>query len=294
MTRVTLAIPASFLILALAVPSSSQTSPDTAETASFSDSVHSNPSFSNSTHSNPSMQTAAQQSALANAPALRTPSEEELAALYMVKKQYYEAATIYKHLSDENPKNATYLNRLGIALHQQTALNLALKYYQKSLKVDPKYADAQNNIGTIWYERKRYGKAIRAYQKAISLRADAPSFYMNLGYAYFAQKDYERSIASFREALRLDPTAFEAAGSRGGTLIQDRSVTTDRGEFYFLLAKSFAMSGNAERCALYLRKAKDEGYKNIEQIKKDPSFASVVTNPEVLSILEVPAEIAQP
>ena len=287
MTRVTLAIPASFLILALAVPSSSQTSPDSAETASFPDSMHSNP-----THSD-LVQTAAQQANVAN-PVPRTPSEEELAALCMIRKQYYEAATIYKRLSDENPKNATYLNRLGIALHQQTALNQALKYYQKSLKVDPKYADAQNNIGTIWYERKRYGKAIRAYQKAIALRADAPSFHMNLGYAYFAQKDYERSIASFREALRLDPTAFESAGSRGGTLIQDRSVTTDRGEFYFLLAKSFALSGNAERCALYLRKAKDEGYKNIEQIKKDPSFASVLTSPAVLSILEVPAEIAQP
>jgi tetratricopeptide (TPR) repeat protein len=240
------------------------------------------------------MQTAAQQPAVASAPAPRTPSEEEMAALCMIRKQYYEAATIYKHLSDENPKNATYLNRLGIALHQQTALNQALKYYQKSLKVDPKYADAQNNIGTIWYERKHYGKAIRAYQKAIALRAAAPSFYMNLGYAYFAQRDYERSIASFREALRLDPTAFESAGSRGGTLIQDRSVTTDRAEFYFLLAKSFALSGNAERCALYLRKAKDEGYKYMEHIKKDPSFASVVTDPAVLSVLEVPTEIAQP
>ena len=279
MSKLTLAIPASFLILTLAaVPSISQTSLDSAETAIF---PH-------------SMQTASQMPASSNAAVPRTPSEEELAALCMIRKQYYEAATIYKRLSDENPRNATYFNRLGIALHQQTALTQALKYYQKSLKIDPKYADAQNNIGTIWYERKRYGKAIRAYEKAISMRPASSSFYINLGYAYFAQKDYQRSIAAFRAALRIDPAAFESAGSRGGTLIQDRSVSNDRAEFYFLLAKSFAMSGNAERCALYLRKAKDEGYKYMEQVKKDPSFASVVASPEVLSILEVPVETAEP
>jgi tetratricopeptide (TPR) repeat protein len=278
MTRLSLAIPASVLILALAVPSSSQTSPDTAETAAFPK----------------PMQTAAQVSTAANPPGPRPLSDEEMAALCMVRKEYYEAAVIYKRLSEQNPRNAVYLNRLGIALHQQTALSQALKYYQKSMKADPKYADAQNNIGTIWYERKRFGKAIRAYQKAIALRADAPSFYMNLGYAYFGEKEYERSIASFREALALDPTAFETAGARGGTLIQDRSVMTDRGQFYFLLAKSFAMSGNAERCALYLRKAKDEGYKYMEAIKGDPSFASVVASPAIQSILEVQPETAQP
>lgn len=278
MIRLSLAIPASILIAAVAFPSSSQTNPDTAETAAFPG----------------SMQSGAHASSMPNAPGPRTLSEDELASLCMVRKQYYEAATIYKRLSDQNPQNALYLNRLGIALHQQTALTQALKYYQKSVKVDPKYADAQNNIGTIWYERKRYGKAIRAYEKAIALRSDAPSFYMNLGYAYFAEKNYERSIASFRQALALDPTAFEKNGSRGGTLIQDRSVLEDRGQFYFLLAKSFAISGNAERCALYLRKAKDEGYKYMEAIRKDPSFANVVANPEIQSILETQTAVAQP
>jgi tetratricopeptide (TPR) repeat protein len=275
MTRLFLAIPASVLILALAVASRSQTIPDTAETASFPE----------------PMQTPAQVSTAPSPPAL---GDEEIASLCMVRKEYYQAAAIYKRLSDQNPRNAVYLNRLGIALHQQTALSQALKYYQKSVKVDPNYADAQNNIGTIWYERKHFGKAIRAYQKAIALRADAPSFYMNMGYAYFGEKEYERSIAAFRQALALDPAAFETAGARGGTLIQDRSVMADRGQFYFLLAKSFAMSGNAQRCALYLRKAKEEGYKYLEAISRDPSFSSVVASPAVQSILQAQPETAQP
>src|ERR1700737_3170813 len=104
MIRLSLAIPASILIVAVAFPSSSQTNPEPAETAAF-------PS---------SMQSGAQMST-ANAPGPRTLSEDELASLCMVRKQYYEAATIYKRLSDQNPKNALYLNRLAIALPKKPA-----------------------------------------------------------------------------------------------------------------------------------------------------------------------------
>jgi tetratricopeptide (TPR) repeat protein len=209
---------------------------------------------------------------------------EQLADLYMVRKDFREAAETYKRLTDENPRNPVYLNKLGIALHQQTALNLALKYYERATKVDPRYADAQNNIGTIWYQRKKFGKAIKSYQKAIAIRNDMPVLYSNLAYAYFGDKKYEQSIASFHQALTLDPQFFEHNSSRTGSILQDRSVT-DRGRFYFMLAKSFAQSGNLERCIVYLRKAKDEGFKEIGAAKTDPDFAKILNNPAVQEIL---------
>jgi len=170
------------------------------------------------------------------------------------------------------------------ALHQQTALSLAIKCYERAVKVDPTYADAENNIGTVWYQRKRYGKAIRAYQKAIRLRQDMPVLYSNLAYAYFADKKYEESLASFRQALALDPQFFEQHGSRVGSILQDRSVG-DRGRFYFLLAKSFAEAGNLERCIIYLRKAKDEGFTALAAAKSDPVFAAYLKLPEVQDAL---------
>src|SRR5260370_42662489 len=146
-------------------------------------------------------------------PADRKLTPEELGDLYMARKQYREASEEYKRLAEENPKNAVYLNKLGIALHQQSALGLALKYYQRAVKVDPQYADAENNIGTIWYQRKRYGKAIRAYQKAIKLRDDMPVLYSNLGYAYFSDGKYEQTITPFRVSLSQDPQVFERGAS---------------------------------------------------------------------------------
>src|SRR5258706_2443593 len=166
--------------------------------------------------------------------------------LYMARKQYREATEQYRSLSAQDPRNAIYLNKLGIALHQQTALGAALKYYERAVKANPHYADAENNIGTIWYQRKKFGKAIRAYQKAIKMRDDMPVLYSNLGYAYFSQGKYEDSIVAFRTALAKDPQFFERGSSRTGSILQDRSVP-DRGRFYFLLAKSFAEAGNLDR-----------------------------------------------
>jgi len=173
---------------------------------------------------------------------------------------------------------------LGIALHQQEALSMALKCYERAVKADPSYADARNNIGTIWYQRKRYSKAVKAYQKAIDVRADMAVLYSNLGYAYFGEKKYEESIAAFRTALEKDPQFFEHNLSHGGSILEDRTVG-DRGRFYFLLAKSFAEMGDVDRCALYLRKAKEEGYKEMADVKTDPAFATVRKAPAVQEVL---------
>ncbi|HXN54204.1 MAG TPA: tetratricopeptide repeat protein [Candidatus Acidoferrum sp.] len=277
MTRLRMALPVSFLLVSLTLPSIGQTSDDSRKESFV-----------------PSMQTQSQVSKAATNPAERQMSGEEIGDLYMARKQYREATEQYKLLSDQNPRNAVYLNKLGIALHQQTALGAALKYYERAVKVDPQYADAENNIGTIWYQRKKYGKAIRAYQKAIKMRDDMPVLYSNLGYAYFSQGRYEASIIAFRTALAKDPQFFERGSSRTGSILQDRSVL-DRGRFYFLLAKSFAEAGNVERAVFYLRKAKEEGYAKINEVKNDPAFAAVLKDPVVIDLLAPkPVESAQP
>jgi tetratricopeptide (TPR) repeat protein len=278
MTQVRVAVSVSVFLVALAVPSNGQNTEDRQEKAFAPQAVQS-PAQS---ETGP---------VIVVRPDL---SDEQMADLYMARKEYREAATVYKRLSDHEPHNPVYLNKLGIALHQQTALGQALKYYERAMKVDPLYADAENNVGTIWYQRKKYGKAIKAYQKAIGIRKDMAILYSNLGYAFFADKKYEEAIGSFRQALAIDPQLFEHGTSRTGSLLQDRSVS-DRGRFYYLLAKSFAEAGNVDRCLLYLRKAKEEGYKSLEEIKTDPAFSSVAKLPAVQEILAPkPVDSPQP
>jgi tetratricopeptide (TPR) repeat protein len=210
MKLVSLAVSGSILLLTFAVPSQSQTSAQQVTSQMFADGDHSIP-----------MQAPSQVSTAGAVPT-RELTPEEMGDLFMARKQYFEAAQAFKVLADQNPRNAVYLNKLGIALHQQEALSLALKYYERALKVNPKYADAQNNIGTIWYQRKKFGKAIRAYEKAIKLRDDMAVLYSNLGYAYFGDKKYEASIAAFRIALAKDPQFFQVRFAVAGS-VRNRS-----------------------------------------------------------------------
>src|ERR1700737_5296357 len=190
MNRLRMALAVSFLLVSLTVPSIGQTSDDYRKESFVP------------------MQTQSQVSDAAANPAERQLSGEEIGDLYMARKQYREATEQYRSLSERNPRNAVYLNKLGIALHQQTVLGAALKYYERAVKTDPQYADAENNIGTIWYQRKKYGKAIRAYQRAIKMRDDMPVLYSNLGYAYFSQGKYDESIVAFRTELPKAPQFF--------------------------------------------------------------------------------------
>ena len=93
------------------------------------------------------MQTPAQVSTANASPEDRKLTDEETADLYMARKQYREASQTYFRLAQQNPKNAVYLNKLGIALHQQTDLREALKYYQRAVKADPQYAGLSKRPG---------------------------------------------------------------------------------------------------------------------------------------------------
>lgn len=270
MTRHSLAIPVvSFLACVLLLPICAQTIPD-----------------------NPQEQLPP--GSAATSPAVKV-SDEDMARLYLVRKQYHEAQEIFHKLTIEQPHNPVYWNELGISFHNQSELSSALKCYQRASKLDAKYADPLNNAGTIYYEQQKYSKAIRNYKKAIAVRSDFAAFYLNLGYAYFGQKNYTESITAFRKALQIEPDVFEASRSRAGTVVQDRSITADRARFYFLLAKSFAESGNVERCVIYLKKARDEGFQDMKSVRTDPSFAKVIKDPTVQEVLDITTpEPAQP
>jgi tetratricopeptide (TPR) repeat protein len=214
------------------------------------------------------------------------------AALDMIHKDYSSAADVYKSLLREFPNDAKLWNRLGIAYQQQNMFNEALKSYQRAARLDSKGGDAWNNMGTVYFQQMKWAKAIRSYKRAINLDPQNATFHSNVGLAYLNNKKVAEAYAEFQHALQLDPEVFEHRG-RVGSVIQHHSAG-DYGEFYFLLAKSFASAGNAERCGYYLKKARDEGYTGIDTVKADPAFSGVLNDATVRTILGLPELPAAP
>jgi tetratricopeptide (TPR) repeat protein len=216
----------------------------------------------------------------------RSPREmaEIRASLFMLRKQFAEATEVYKELLKSEPRNARLLNLLGMAYLNLSNIEQAKKYFERAIKADKQFADAVNNLGAVWYQRKNYRRAIRYYKQAIDLRPETATFHCNLGYAYFHDKKFDLALASIQRAMGLDPQVLERRGSSGGSLLQDRTVE-ERGYFFFFVAKSYALLGNAERCTHYLRRAHDEGYKHLALVEKDPAFERMIKEPMVLEYL---------
>jgi tetratricopeptide (TPR) repeat protein len=201
--------------------------------------------------------------------------------IYMARKMYREAIDMYR----QGPADSAVLqNKIGIAFHQLMQLDLAKKYYEKSIKLDRKYPEAINNLGTIYYARKSYRRAISYYKKALRVSPKpTASIYANLGAAYFGRKDYKHASEYYEEAMKLDPDVFEHHSSFG-TLMQERTVE-ERAMFHLYLAKMYAKSGAKDRAILYLRKALEEGVKDRKKIPDMPEFAVLKTDPAFQQLL---------
>lgn len=224
-----------------------------------------------------------------------TPRQEAQmrAELFMARKEYSEAAGAYQMLLKDDPKNAWVMNMLGVAYQMLDEPHKSEHFYRLSMKTDRTFASPVNNLGTLQYARKHYGKAIGLYQRAMPLSSDRSVVFSNLGYAYFANKEYPEAMDSFGKALALDPHIFDHK-SGSGSIIQQRTAT-DPGLFYFLVAKTYAGMGDAERTAHYLKLARDDGYKDMAEIEKDSAFAKVIKDPAVREVLETaPAYANEP
>jgi tetratricopeptide (TPR) repeat protein len=205
------------------------------------------------------------------------------AKILMAEKRYDAGILAYEDLLKSEPKNALFMNMIGIAYLNVSNYGQAKKYFERAVKADKSYSSAVNNLGMVAYQQKNYRRAIREYQRAVAIDPNQGGTHANLGYAYYKTKKYPEAAAEFRKALEIDPHTFEH-NERVGTMMQDRTVE-NHGLFFFMMAKEYAQIGDAEHCADYLRKSLDEGYKDIAKAKTDPAFKKVLDDPTVQGVL---------
>lgn len=198
-------------------------------------------------------------------------------------KFYLDAIDYYRAAIKKDPNNARLLNKVGIAMLQMHRFDEAKKEFERSLKKDRAYANAYNNLGVIYYHDKKYSKAISLYARAIKLNPDSASFYSNMGTAYFAKKQFEDAMTAYSQAMKIDPNVFEG-GSRTG-IAGYISSPEDRARWDYVLAKLWAKAGDTDRCLEALKRAMEDGYKNIDEVYKDAEFAGMRKDPRFVELM---------
>jgi tetratricopeptide (TPR) repeat protein len=198
-------------------------------------------------------------------------------------KLFLDALDYYRAAMTKAPNTARLLNKLGITQLMMMRYRDARKSFDQCVRVDHQYADAYNNLGVVLYEQKKYGAAIKEYHLAIGIDSNSASFYSNLGAALFSKREFEPAVAAYQQALNLDPDVFERT-SRAGVQAQLPSPE-DRARYDYTVAKLYAKMGFSDRSLEYLRKAKEEGYKDFKDVYKDVEFTALRKDPRFTELV---------
>jgi len=201
-------------------------------------------------------------------------------------KDYNLAIDYFQVALRKDRKNAVLYNKMGMAQFQKGDLVSARAAFERSVKLNSKYAEAVSNIGAVDFKVKNYGSAAKYFKKAVALDETHATFHVNLGATWFSQKKMERAIAEYMRALELDPDALRHE-SRVGVVAQIASPE-ERAQYSYLLAKAYAKRGDVEGCLQCLKRAKEDGFRNLANVYKDEEFSRLRENPKLQEVVPPP------
>ena len=202
------------------------------------------------------------------------------------QKDYAQAIQYFNEALRKEPKNAVLYNKRGMAELKSDARQNAVADFERASKLNKKFADAFNNIGAVYFVEKNFGQATKYFKKAVALEETRATFHVNLGTAWFSQKKLDRAINEYARALELDPDAL-VQNARAGINAQV-SNPEERAAYDYMLAKIQAKLGNLQECLVCLKKAKEDGYRNIANVYKDEEFSRLWNDPRLAEIAPPP------
>ncbi len=226
-------------------------------------------------------------SAAGQVPARTELTPEQRGDIFMARKSYADAVDYYARAlrqGNSHEAAATIWNKMGISFQQQDDYVAARKSYKKALQLNPDLSEAWNNLGTTYFLQNKVGKSVKYYQHAIALDPSSASFHMNLGTSYTRMKKFAPAVGEYRAALTLDPTIL-MEHSTTGTVVQPRQADAD---YFYYMAKVFASLGRAPEAISYLRRAFEEGFRNVKQLDQDPDFAKISKDAEYVALRNSP------
>ena len=201
-------------------------------------------------------------------------------------KDYTLAIDYFQAAIRKDRKNAILYNKLGLAELRKDDMISARLHFEKAAKLNSKYAEAVNNVGAVYYIHKNYGSAAKYFKKAVALDETNATFHVNLGAAWFSQKKMDRAIAEYMRAMEIDPEALRRENRAG--IAAQISSPEERAQYSYLLAKAYAKRGDIEGCLQCLKRAKEEGFRNLANVYKDEEFSHLRDNPRLQEVVPPP------
>ena len=181
------------------------------------------------------------------------------AAVYFETERYQECIDLCEEAVELGREQhvdfkllARALSRIGASYHKMDKLDLAIKYYQKSLaehrtaetlaKIgqlereskerakaayhDPKIAEEERNLGNDLFRSGQYVEALKHYSESIRRDENDPRGYANRAACYLKLAAVPEGLADCNRCLAIDPTFIKAYIRKAGLEMLKRDFTT--------------------------------------------------------------------
>jgi tetratricopeptide (TPR) repeat protein/predicted Ser/Thr protein kinase len=215
-----------------------------------------------------------------------------------------EAAADYKKVTELAPKNPKGFSNLGAIYMRQGRWTDAIPYFKQATDMDPTLKNAWSNLGASYFYLKRYDESAKYFEKAVAL-APTAEFVGNLAEAYRWMGDkakanaaYDRAIALALKEIEVNPRDKFTLGSlslyyakKGDDKMAQQYIRRARVIDHKDVALTYnsaivnAIGGRPDEAIKDLLEAVKNGYP-VGQIKDDPDFQSLASNPEFVQLLK--------
>jgi tetratricopeptide (TPR) repeat protein len=193
------------------------------------------------------------------------------------------AVSYYRQALRVDPKNATVLNKMGIAELKLGERGAARKHFSQAMKADPRNISALNNLGAVAFLDKKYKNAVKYLKQALELDESSAPAHLNLAEAWMGLGDADRAMTEYARAIELDADVLSDSQSGVSARV---STPEQRARVNFLIAKAYAKRGNIDGALEYLRRARDGRFTEMARVYRDQEFAVLWTDPRLDKIVK--------
>lgn len=113
--------------------------------------------------------------------------------------KYYNRAVKIK------PDFVDALYNLGSAWDSKGNTDKAIEYYNKVLEVNPHYTKALNNLGILFSDKGEFDKAVEYYSKVLKIAPRNADVINNLGNVWARKREFDKAIDCYKKALEINP-----------------------------------------------------------------------------------------
>ena len=202
---------------------------------------------------------------------------------------YDEAIKYYAEALQRDPHQGLVYYCLGNVYIEKGNMSKAIEYFKATIRENPGYLDATNQlIKKAMMVQKNIDALILSTQERIKAEPKNPFMHKKLGDILRQQAKYDEAIDQYQKATAINPNFIQAMYglvlvysdlhnySKALDLLQNiRQEQPDNPEVYYNIACIYAKQNMTKESIGWLNQAIDKGFKNWDQIKKDPDLASI-------------------